>query len=78
MAVAVVHERADEKVRRKPGVSFKRLSRSEGRKLLDQKARHYLHLSGDEFVRAWEEGRFDRDTDRPEVMRVAMLLPLVQ
>ena len=52
------------------------LSREEGRALLDRQARRYLGMSGDEFVQAWRSGQFDQDPDRPEVMRVAMLLPL--
>jgi len=52
------------------------LSREEGLALLDRQARRYLGMSGDEFVQAWRSGQFDQDPDRPEVMRVAMLLPL--
>jgi hypothetical protein len=35
-------------------------------------------MSGNEFVQAWRSGAFDNDADRPEVMRVAMLLPLAR
>lgn len=52
------------------------LSREEGLTLLDRQARRYLGMSGDEFVQAWRDGKFDQQSDRPEVMRVAMLLPL--
>ncbi|MDZ4346283.1 MAG: hypothetical protein U1E51_28045 [Candidatus Binatia bacterium] len=51
------------------------LSRKEGKKLLDQEARRSLNMSGDEFVRRWKAKKFD-NPDRPEVMRVAFLLPL--
>ncbi len=54
------------------------VTREEGRAVLDRQARRYLGMSGEEFARAWDEGRFDRDADRPEVMRVAMLLPLAR
>lgn len=47
----------------------------EWRTLVDGAAHHYLGMSGDEFLRAWERGAFV-DADRPEVLRVAMLLPL--
>ena len=47
----------------------------EWRAIVDRAARYYLNMSGDEFARAWEQGAFT-DTDRPEVMRVAMLLPI--
>lgn len=52
------------------------LTQEEGRALLDEVAREYLGMSGDEFLRAWDAGEFDGDADRPEVMRVAMLIPL--
>jgi len=32
-------------------------------------------MSGKEFVRAWNDGKFPDDADRPEVVRVVMLLP---
>jgi hypothetical protein len=51
------------------------LDRDGGRALLDEAARHYLGVSGEEFMRAWDAGEYDSDPDRPEVMRVAMLLP---
>jgi hypothetical protein len=43
---------------------------------IDRAARRYLRMSGAEFRRAWEAGEFDTDPDRPDVMRVAALLPL--
>lgn len=52
------------------------VSREEGRAVLDRQARQYLGMSGEEFARAWEAGELDQRADRPEVMRVAMLLPL--
>lgn len=65
MAMAVVDKRA-----------IQELSEQEARELLDKQARRYLGMSGEEFIRAWDAGEFDADPDRPEVMRVAMLLPL--
>jgi hypothetical protein len=53
---------------------FRVLSRKEGRDLLDRQARRYLRMSGDEFVRKWRAKQI-KDPDRPEVMRVAFLLP---
>lgn len=32
-------------------------------------------MSGDEFIRAWNDGKFAADPDRPEVVRLVMLLP---
>ncbi|MBI4491419.1 MAG: hypothetical protein HY690_01325 [Chloroflexi bacterium] len=51
------------------------LTADEARALLDRQARRYLGMSGSEFVRRWDAGEFDGNPDRPEVMRVAMLLP---
>jgi hypothetical protein len=46
--------------------------------LLDREAHRYLGMSAQEFITAWEAGKFDDDPDQPDVMYVAMLLPLVQ
>lgn len=58
------------------------LTQEEGRELFDRQAPRYLNMSGDEVIRAWDAGEFDDPDDRskngPEVMRVAMLLPLVR
>ena len=50
------------------------LTQEEALALLDRQARRYLNMSGEEFIRRWQACEF-RDQDRPEVMRVAMLLP---
>ncbi len=47
----------------------------EWRALVGRAARHYLDMSADEFLQMWERGEFEQP-DRPEVMRVAMLLPV--
>jgi hypothetical protein len=54
------------------------LTPEQGRALFDRRARYYLHMSGEEFVRAWDAGEFDDDPDRPEVMSVVMLLPFAR
>jgi hypothetical protein len=53
------------------------LDRDAGLELLDEAAHRYLGINGEEFVRAWDAGKFE-DPDRPEVMRVAMLLPFAR
>ncbi len=58
------------------GIHF--LTPEEGLELLDRQARRHLNMSGVEFVEAWRAGKFDDDPDRPEVMRVAMLVPLAE
>lgn len=53
-----------------------RLTRTEAHAILDRTARRYLRMSGAEFLRKWAAGEFpDPDSD-PNVMEVAMLLPL--
>jgi hypothetical protein len=54
------------------------LSREEAASLINEAAQHYLQMSGMEFFEAWHLGKFDDDPERPEVMRVAMLLPFAQ
>ena len=56
------------------GVPVEELSREEAQNLLDELARRYLNMSADEFIRRWDAGEF-RDSDQPEVMGVAMLMP---
>jgi hypothetical protein len=51
------------------------LTYEEGMRLLDAKARRYLGMTGEKFIRAWYRGEFDANPDRPEVLRVAGLLP---
>ncbi len=60
-----------------PDVRIRQLTQEEGFELLDRAARYYLDMSGDEFVRAWYEGKFDDNPDDPDVVEVAMMLPLV-
>ena len=54
------------------------ISVKEGWKVLEREAQRSLGMSARDFVRAWNEGTFDKRADRPEVMRVAMLLPLAR
>ena len=51
------------------------MSQDEARELLDRQAQRYLGMSGAQFIAAWDAGQFAGDPDRPEVMRVSMLLP---
>lgn len=54
-------------------VSLRKLTATRGRKLLERQARQALGISGEEFALKWKRGEFP-DPDRPEIMRVAMLL----
>ena len=51
------------------------LSRSEGYALFDRRSRAELGISGKTFIRQWNAGRYAKRAERPEVVRVAMLLP---
>ncbi|MCH8280231.1 MAG: hypothetical protein IIC96_06065 [Chloroflexi bacterium] len=57
---------------------IKELTLEDGRQLLDKQARRYLKLSGSEFIKKWEAGEFGDDPDRPEVMRLVMLIPFAK
>lgn len=58
-----------------PDIEVRTLSVVEGERLLDAQAQRYLQISGSEFARRWAAGELDPDSG-PDVMRVAMLLPL--
>jgi hypothetical protein len=58
-----------------PEAEVQELTPEEGRALLDQAARYYLDMSAEEFLAAWDRGDFAAEPDRPEVARVAILLP---
>ena len=57
---------------------IKNLSRSEGWALLDRHARAELGVSAKTFIERWKAGRYAKRICQPEVMRVAMLLPLAR
>ncbi len=54
------------------------VDQTDGKRVLDEEARRYLHISADEFIRRWDAGEYAANADRPEVMRVAMLLPFAR
>ena len=43
----------------------------------DGRARAWLGMSGDEFIRAWETGEIE-DPDRSDVMMLVLMLPLTR
>lgn len=53
-------------------IEVRELDQEAGRELLDEQARKYLGIGGQEFLRRWDAGEIDADAD-PDVMRVAML-----
>jgi hypothetical protein len=54
------------------------LTPTKGRALLDRRAHAELGMSGEQFARQWSAGKFGTRACRPEVMRVAMLLPFAR
>lgn len=68
----VVTEARTKGTPRTPRVSGERLQA-----MFDARARHYLGISGEEFLRQWDAGEY-RDCDSTPILRLAMLLPLVR
>jgi hypothetical protein len=50
------------------------VSAEEGRAIIDERAKRFLGMSGEEFRRRYEAGELDPNDDN--VLRVALLLPL--
>ncbi|SPF41725.1 conserved hypothetical protein [Candidatus Sulfopaludibacter sp. SbA4] len=60
------------------GIHF--VTDEEGRAILDRVARRYLNMSGEEFLRAWKEGRFSQNGGCPDLRAeyVSMLIPFAE
>jgi hypothetical protein len=52
------------------------LSQSQGLALLDKQTRRYLNMSAREFIAAWQNGTLRDRQEEPEVVRLAMLIPI--
>lgn len=50
---------------------------SEGYKMLDRLTGKHFDLSADEFIVAWQAGKFHDENEHPEGVRLAMMIPLV-
>ncbi len=59
-------------------VELVEFTEEEAHTLFEEVAQRNLGISGDEFRERWHRGDYDDDPDRPEVMTVAMNLPLVE
>jgi hypothetical protein len=57
------------------GVEVREATDDQAHDILDKAAQHYLNMSGDQFVQQWNRGSLTLSADRPEVARVAILLP---
>jgi hypothetical protein len=54
----------------------KELSTKQAKALFDRQVRHHFRgMSGQEFIRKWDKGEFNGNSDSSKVMRIAMLLP---
>lgn len=53
----------------------RKLTSDQAKKLFDRQAKLHLKMSGPEFIKRWDAGKFNGKADTPAVMRVAMLLP---
>lgn len=51
------------------------VSEEEGKALFDERARFYMKMSGDEFLRRWDAGEWKDDPDQPGVMTMLMFMP---
>jgi hypothetical protein len=84
--VAELQLRSDEQIgcivfamtAKEDGVEVRELSEQESWELLEKAAQRELGMSAKDFLVAWDTGNFDKDPDRPELMRVVMLLPLIR
>lgn len=52
------------------------MSPEEARAYFDEQAGRLLSMEGEQFVRAWEAGEFDDDSDRYGVIDLVLMLPL--
>lgn len=59
-------------------VTIDELTPEEAWDVFDRAAQNDVHMSSKEFLRRWDAGAFRADPDRPGVMDVAMLIPLVR
>jgi hypothetical protein len=57
--------------------TVEKISRVEGKRLVDRQARKFLNMSGEEFAREYRSGRIAHP-HRLAVTRVATLLPLIE
>ena len=67
---------ADHTIETEPEVHH--LTDAEARAIFDNAARHYMKMSGEEFLRAWDEGLFRDRACESGVAWVSMLIPLVR
>ena len=60
------------------GVEVQEITTEQGWEIFDEAAQRELGMTGEAFLSAWDAGKLDDIADRPDVMRVVMLLPLAR
>ena len=70
------HLGLDERSGRTEEVPIRIMTPQEAWERFDRAARRNLRIGGQEFLDAWDAGKFDDDPDRPELMRTIMLRPV--
>ena len=66
----------DERFIRSEDVPMHIMTPQEAWERFDRAAQRNLGMGGQEFLDAWDAGKFDSDLDRPELMRTIMLRPV--
>jgi hypothetical protein len=59
-------------------IEVREYTEEEAHEYFDAMARFHLNISGDEFRTRWHQGDYDDNPDRPGVITMAMLLPMVE
>jgi hypothetical protein len=59
-------------------IEVREYTQEEAHEYFDAMARFHLSISGDEFRKRWHRGDYDDNPDRPGVITLAMLLPMVE
>lgn len=72
------HQTVESRIAVKGDSAVDIMTEEEARAAFDCAAQQLLNMSGDEFLRKWVAGDFDRDPDQPGVIDLIMLLPLVR
>lgn len=55
------------------------INNEDAQRIFDEVAQRKLGISGEDFLRRWDEGRFaNLSEENPRVQEVAMLIPLVR
>src|SRR5262249_44196074 len=63
-----------ETMTRTKAVQVKKLSNDQAKKMFDRQRKHYLKMTGKEFIQKWDSGQCNGKAYTPAVTRVAMLL----